>query len=180
MLRPGSHSFQLAALLPMMAACAYAGLHILTRKMGRTEKASTLAFYTQLFFLLFSMAIGLVLGNGWLSGNAHPSVEFVTRAWVIPSKWDFQVMLAVGVVTAVGGYFVTQAYRLSEAALIAPFEYVALALAIFWGITIFGEWPDALAWTGMSMILGAGLFIVWSESKLDKNDRVRGPLPRQR
>lgn len=30
-----------------------------------------------------------------------------------------------------------------------PFECLALVLAIMWGITIFGEWPDLVAWTGI-------------------------------
>jgi len=45
MVRPGSASFQLVALLPLIAAVAYASLHILTRKIGSTEKAGTLTFY---------------------------------------------------------------------------------------------------------------------------------------
>ena len=69
-------------------------------------------------------------------------------------------MGGVGVASATGGYFITQAYRLCEAALIAPFEYLALVLAIFWGITIFGEWPDFWAQTGIALILGSGLFVI--------------------
>ena len=38
---------------------------------------------------------------------------------------------------------VTQAYRLSEAGLIAPFEYVGMPMAILWGAIVFGTWPDA-------------------------------------
>ncbi len=37
--------------------------------------------------------------------------------------------------------------------MIAPFEYIALIMAIIWGITIFGEWPDAVAWLGIAVDL---------------------------
>ena len=45
MLRPSLNSFQLAGLFPIGAAFCYASLHILTRKMGRAEKATTMSFY---------------------------------------------------------------------------------------------------------------------------------------
>ena len=43
---------------------------------------------------------------------------------------------------------VTQAYRTTEAGLIAPFEYVGMPMAIFWGLMVFGTFPDATAWVG--------------------------------
>ena len=61
------------------------------------------------------------------------------------------------------GYMLAQAYRMGEAGLIAPFEYIAVPLAVFWGFMIFGEVPDATTWTGMALIVGAGLFIVYRE-----------------
>ena len=85
-----------------------------------------------------------------------------------------------GLASGTGGYFITQAYRSSEAALIAPFEYLALVLAIFWGITIFGEFPDVWAWTGIALILGSGLFVLWRESVLNKRLASERPMPRNR
>ena len=180
MLRPGTSSFQLAALLPLCAAFGYASLHILTRKMGTTEKASTMAFYIQFTFIIVSSAIGLAFGDGRYAGGADPSIEFALRAWVVPTMQDFLVMAGVGVSSAMGGYFISQAYRVCEAALIAPFEYVALVLAIIWGITIFNEWPDLIAWTGIGLILSAGLIVFWRESVLNKRIASERPMPRQR
>lgn len=56
-MRPGGSAFQYAALLPLFAAFFYALLQITTRKIGVTEKASTLTFYLNLVFILFSGAI---------------------------------------------------------------------------------------------------------------------------
>jgi len=168
MLRPGTQAFQFATLLPVIAACSMAALHITTRKIGQTEKASTMAFYVMLIFIVVSLAIGIVAGDGRYSGHAHPSIEFLTRAWVMPPTTDLMIMGAIGLLSAVGGYMITQAYRLCEVALVAPFEYLALVLAIFWGISIFDEWPDTIAWIGMGLILGAGLFIFWREAMTRK------------
>jgi drug/metabolite transporter (DMT)-like permease len=59
---------------------------------------------------------------------------------------------------------VSQAYRTVEAAVIAPFEYTAMPLAIFWGVVIFGEWPDLTAAFGIALICGAGLYTAWRET----------------
>lgn len=179
-MRPGTAAFQLAALFPAMAAVAYASLHMLTRKIGRVEKASTMALYTHLTFLLVSSTIGLIAGDGSYATSIHPSVDFLTRPWVMPPGGDIWIMVGIGVASGTGGYFITQAYRSCEAALIAPFEYLALVLAIFWGVTIFGEWPDKFAWTGISMILGAGLFVIWRETVLKKRLASERPMPRNR
>jgi len=36
----------------------------------------------------------------------------------------------------------SQAYRMADAAAVAPFEYIALPLAIMWGWLIWGDLPD--------------------------------------
>jgi len=55
--------------------------------------------------------------------------------------------------------------RVSEAAFVAPFEYIALPMAIVWGILVFGEWPDIVSYLGIALILGSGLYMIWRETK---------------
>ena len=160
MLRPTPSSFQWAVLLPVGAAFCYAGLHTLTRKMSGTEKASTMSFYIQLTFVITASLMGLIFGDGQYAEQDSPSLQFLLRPWIWPEPFDLMVMTGVGVASGIGGYFISQAYRISEAALIAPVEYTALVLSIFWGITIFGEWPDRVAWVGMALILGGWLLEV--------------------
>ena len=176
MLRPTSNSFQLAGLLPIGAAFCYASLHILTRKMGTIEKASTMSFYLQLTFVVVSICMGLVFGDGRYGIQESAALEFLLRPWVWPNHFDLIVMACIGVASAIGGYTISQAYRLSEAALIAPIEYVALILAVFWGIAIFNEWPDSIAWTGIALILFSGLLMLWRESIAKKITKKHGPL----
>ncbi len=164
MMRPGSDSFQVVALLPLVSATFYAGLHILTRKIGGTERASTMTFYIIITFIIVSALMGLVVGDGRFAGTGDASLEFLLRAWVWPAPSDYLILLGIGVGSTFAGYLISQAYRLCEAGLAAPFEYTALVLAIFWGVMVFGEWPDATAWVGVSLIVGAGLFMLWREA----------------
>ena len=164
MVRPGSASFQLAALLPLVAAVSYAGLQTLTRKIGGTEKAGTLTFYIQVTFIFVGVLMGLFVSDGRFAGTGDPSLDFLLREWVWPTLADWWILLILGVSSTFAGYFISQAYRLCEAGLAAPFEYVAMILAIIWGVIVFGEWPDAIAWLGISLIISGGLFMLWREA----------------
>jgi len=180
MIRPGSDSFQWAAMLPLFAACAYAMLQILTRKLGLAEKASSMAFFIQATFLVVCVLFGLIAGDGRFAPGTGGSLDFLLRAWTMPSGSDVWVMLGIGCLASVGGYLISQGYRSAEAGLVAPFEYMAMPLAIFWSISIWGDWPDTQAWIGIALITGAGLYVFYRETTQGRRNAVKQPMPRDR
>ena len=172
-LRPGTEAFRPAALLPVAAAFGYATLHILTRHIGRTETTAAMSFWIQVTFVLVSILFGLAMGDGRFAGSADPSLDFLFRGWVWPTARDLGLFAIVGLASAAGGFFISHAYRTSEAALVAPFEYIALPLSVFWGFTVFGEVPDGVAWAGMALILASGLVMIWREARVPATPRYR-------
>ncbi len=164
MLRPGDGIIQVVALLPVLAAFCYASMQIITRRIGVIHKASVLAFYIHFTFVIASLAIGLAIGDGRFAGTGNTSLEFLFRAWVLPGPKDALLMLACGTLAAIGGYAISQAYRLAEATAVAPFEYSALPLAIVWGAVIWGDFPDVVSLAGILLIVGGGLFVLYRES----------------
>jgi drug/metabolite transporter (DMT)-like permease len=162
--KPGTAAFQWAVLLPAVAALAYAGMHTMTRKMGMAESAVTMAVYIQLNFIAVCLAMGLAFGSGRWAGMGHPSFEFIFRAWAWPGPRDLVLFALAGACSAAGGYLMSQAYRSSAAGLVAPFEYSALVLAVFWGFTLWGEVPGYLSTAGILMILSSGLFVAVREA----------------
>ena len=178
-MRPGSGAFQIASLMPLLAAVSYALLHIMTRKIGGTEKAVTMTFYILVVFIFTSSVIGLALGDGRFAGHAHPSVEFLLRAWIWPAREDLGVFLIVGIASTMGGYLISQAYRLCEAGLAAPFEYLALPMAIFWGVVVFGEWPILSSWIGIGLIMAGGLYMFLRETRSQNTLASQAPPKRR-
>ena len=180
MLRPGSGFFNPASILPLVAALAYALVQIMTRKIGENEKASTMAFYIQLNFVAVSGLMGLIFGDGHLADPSQPTLNYLFRPWTVPSWGDGMIIIGIGLINGLAAYFISQAYRISKAGIIAPFEYVALPLSIFWSITIFGDWPDILSWLGMVLIAGAGLYVFYNESVQGRKNDLYRPIPRNR
>ena len=164
--RPGGVDFHWALFLPLAAAAAYAAVNTLTRGLGMAERASTMAVYVHLNFVAVCLIAGLAFGDGRYSGSDNPSVEFLFRPWRMFAPEDFLVTAASGAAIAAGAYLISQAYRSSEASLIAPLEYVSLVSAIIWGFVIWGEIPNIFSWAGIALIVGSGIFVAVREAEI--------------
>lgn len=175
--KPGTSAFQLASIFPMIAASLYAVMHIIARRIGGTESAATMAIYSQSCFLVVSASIGLGIGDGKLAGMVPEDMDFLVRPWAPVDMGDIPVFILLGVTGLAGVLFISQAYRLSEAAFAASFEYVSMPMAIMWGVTVFGTYPDGVAWAGIALILGSGLYLVWRESRKGRHV-ADGPVRR--
>jgi len=162
-MRPGSDLFQFSSTLPLIGALAYALVNVSTRSVGKTEKATTMAIYVQVTFVIICSMVGLTLGDGRYV-NGSPSVDFLLRPWVAPSVGDFLLIAGLGCSTAVGVYLLFQGYRLADASLVAPFEYIGIPLSIFWGIIVFQDFPDTAVWIGIGLIVAAGLYTIYREA----------------
>jgi len=155
-------------------------MQILTRRLGGTERASTLAFYIHICFIAVGASFGLIAGDGRFAGSSHPSMDFLLRAWTWPGGFDAFLMLSSGVLIAIAGYLMAQAYRIAEANLLAPFEYSALPFAVLWGVLWWGDWPDATTFLGIAMIVGSGLFVFYRENLRGHLVAARRPMPPNR
>ena len=184
MVRPGSdvsgtvdHWYLL--LLPVVAALAYALMQILTRRLGINSKASALAVYIQGMFLIVSAGFWVVAGDGrYAEGQTDPSLIFLFRAWTWPAPGDEWLFLVLGIGSAVIGYCLSRAYKSADAATVAPFEYVALPMAIFWGWTIWSDVPSLDALAGIALIVAAGLYVFLRERQKKRAVAARRPMRR--
>ncbi|WP_416376437.1 DMT family transporter, partial [Thalassovita sp.] len=170
---------RLVLLLPVVSALTYALNQLMTRKLGVHSKASALSVYIQGVFLCVSLGFLLVAGDGrFVTTDSTPSMVFLLRAWVWPAAGDAWIFLALGCNAAVIGYCLSQAYRIADAATVAPFEYIGLPLAVFWGLVIFGDLPVWEVWVGIGLIIGSGLFVFLRERQKAKV-AVKSPTGRR-
>jgi len=57
----------------------------------------------------------------------------------------------------------TYALSLAPSATLAPLQYLELPVATFLGYWVFRDFPNALALTGIVIIIGAGLYMIHRE-----------------
>lgn len=166
-LMTGEEGLGWIVLLPVLAAAAYAGMSVLTRKLGATSRASALSMQIQFAFLSVSGLMYLLAGDGrFVDATANPSLQFLLRAWIWPDVADAWPIMALGLISGLVGYLITQAYRLSSASVVAPFEYVLLIYALFWGWTVFGEWPTPTVFAGAAVVIASGFYVFVREARL--------------
>jgi len=80
--------------------------------------------------------------------------------------WQFGLLAAT--LLATGYVFMVATLRLGDLSGTAPFRYSNVLFAIILGMVIFGEFPDALSYAGMGLIIAAGLYAAHREAMLNK------------
>lgn len=138
-------SFGVALALVSTALMALA--FILIRRLTATEKNASIIFYFTVAATVFSLA-----SMYW--------------GWVMPSWEMCGLLVLAGLVGGVAQIAMTQAFRCAEASLLAPFDYINMVWAVLIGIYIFDEYPTPWVIAGGSIVVLAGLFIIYRENKL--------------
>lgn len=82
--------------------------------------------------------------------------------------WQFGLLAAAAALLATGYVFMVATLRLGDLSGTAPFRYSNVLFAIILGMVIFGEFPDAVSYVGMAMIIAAGLYAAHREAILNK------------
>jgi drug/metabolite transporter (DMT)-like permease len=145
-LRPGTSMFQPMALWPLAATVSYSLMMVFTRVLARTDTDAAILFWS---------ALGLAL----------TSLPFTVHAWVTPAQADWLVFLLLGLSGTVATYCLTVAYRHAPAAVVAPMDYTALLWGLGLGWIWWREVPDPAIWPGVAVLIGAGLYLIRSETR---------------
>ena len=161
---PSGDFDSIAIILPLLAATTYSLSIIITRFVGKTQSGASLAFYAMIVFVLFSGLAGLGAGQTGLGNSNHPSIEFLLRGWSMPGIRDASLIALCGFIAAFGFYCLAQGYKVAPVSLVAPFEFVSMPLAVFWGYTLWAEIPSLPALMGIAIIVSSGIYVLKRES----------------
>jgi drug/metabolite transporter (DMT)-like permease len=146
-IRPGSAVFQWADLLPLASSFFYAAYQVSTRFVADKDTPETSVVYSALI------------------GTAAMAV-FLPFVWTTPvTVFDAVVMGGLGVLGGLGHYCIARAMQHAEASVISPFNYWQIVGSSLFGLIVFGEVPDGYMWGGAAIIVAAGAFMAWQESR---------------
>jgi len=138
-IRPDPDNINTYALMALISALFVSGIQIVMRKMSQIDKPSTIMAFQSVF-------IALVL--------AGPTYFL----WVMPNLDEMIYILMIGILMSLMQWLFIQAFKVGEAAAIAPMEYVRLLYAGAIGIIFFAEIPTVWTLSGAAIIVASTLY----------------------
>lgn len=145
-LRPSIGGDQLFAAVAGLGAGALSAVAMMqVRQLGRAGEPE---WRTVFIFSACVVAASVVLMP--LSGNGlRPD----------PASWP--ALAGIGLSGLVGQLAMTRAFGMGSALLTAALQYSTIIFAALLGMVFWGDRPDVLAWSGIALIIAAGLLSVW-------------------
>lgn len=156
-LRPDTSGFEIATLLPVLAAFLYACAMVLTSRKCRDDDPFALALALNGAFVVAGAGLGLFSG---IKGS------FIFGPWQSLDLALICVVAALAVVILVGSVGAAIAYQNGPPATVAAFDYSYLVFSLIWGALFFGEWPVGYALIGIMIIVTAGFLSLPRAKKL--------------
>lgn len=143
--RPDPATFQLIAVLPLLAALFGAVRDVATRGIGMEIPGSVVGFASTLVLCVTSL------------------VFFFAERWVVPSPLALAYLGSAAFVFAVGTVALVYAFRTAPVASVSPLRYLLVVGALISGYFVFGDLPDAWTSVGILLVVGAGLYALHRE-----------------
>jgi drug/metabolite transporter (DMT)-like permease len=138
-LRPGLAVVSIGALAVLGAAIAYAFSYVMTKKLSGTE--------TPLSILFYMTAIQLPLGLAAASFD-----------WVWPSPWAWPWLAVVAITALSAHYCIARAFRLADATVVVPLDFVRLPLIAVLGALLYAEPINGWVFAGAALVF-AGVWL---------------------
>lgn len=95
--------------------------------------------------------------------------------WVAPSRWDWAILVGIGVLTQVAQYFMTRSYQAEELSKVANLRYLSIIFAWSFGFFIFGETYTLYAYLGMFIAVLGVVLNLWYRRKRVVKDSISKP-----
>ena len=145
--QPTGAAFNAYALLCLAGTLLHASRDLMTRTIDRSIPS---------LLVTLSTAVAVTLLSGlWSLG----------QEWRPASGVDLARLAAASVFLSGGYFLLTIAMRAGEMSVIAPFRYAGLLFALLLGFVVWGDAPNAVAWAGIALLVGAGLYVLHSERR---------------
>jgi drug/metabolite transporter (DMT)-like permease len=150
--RPGSGGLvPHGVAIGLMAGIVVSGVSITLRQIGRTESASTTVFW---FTMLSTVPFGLAMP---FLGQAHDAATF-------------GLLFALGLFGGLAQLALTASLRLAPVSVVLPMDYSSLVWSALIGWLVFATVPSAHLWLGAPLIIASGLYIVYREHVLRREN----------
>jgi drug/metabolite transporter (DMT)-like permease len=115
---------------------------------------------------LITRNIALTVPSILITLTTSTAVVLLTGPWSLLQGWQpvngnqLGLLAGASVFLSAAYYMVIVGMRSGELSLVAPFRYTALIYALLLGWLVWGDVPNVMAWSGIALMVVAGLFML--------------------
>jgi drug/metabolite transporter (DMT)-like permease len=149
--KPMPHTITIYEFLAVGAVIVVALRDLVTKRIPAHVPLLVIALANAIFISASGFVVGLMQG--------FKTVEI----------WQWALLLGAGLFVTISYFFIVATVRLGDLSATAPFRYSEVVFAIIAGILVFGEYPDAISYVGMAMVIAAGLFAAHREAMQNRD-----------
>ena len=146
-IQPGFQEFHFGMIIAVASGIMWGLYGIVTRKLTQQELPRIMMIYASFIAII---GVSPLLPTHWVSPHLDHSLMIV----------------AMGALATGGHALMVYSYAAAPATVVTPFLYASIIAATLQGYFIFGDFPNLIAWVGISIIIACGIYITLREAKI--------------
>ena len=167
-LNPDFNDFDYKKLAPIACALCYSISMTITKYTSDKDNS-----YTQMMHLYFGATIISILffiftGSGQFDNSSDPTFQFIFREWFTNPTYAWPIIILMGFIGALAFFCVFNAYSIASPSVVSLYEYSLIIWSIIIGYVLFDNIPTFRTFAGVSIIIGAGIYIYIREKVKDQ------------
>lgn len=92
---------------------------------------------------------------------------------VMPSGWEWLILIAIGVATQFSQFYMTKAYQSDELSKVASINYIGILYALGFGFVLFHESFSIEVYLGIAVVLSGVILNVWYKQRSESMDTAK-------
>ena len=152
-IQPSLTHYGTAALYPLISAFCFAFYMLITQAIASGMHPVTQQLHTSIAGSLLCLPVMF-----WANGTGITELDPV-----MPQGLNWLWLFGVGFWAAASHMCMTMALKCAPASTLAPLHYLEIVTAVTLGYLVFGDFPNALTWAGIAIIVASGLYIIHRE-----------------
>ncbi|HEV2513249.1 DMT family transporter [Bosea sp. (in: a-proteobacteria)] len=159
-MRPSADGFSAAALVAL-AGAGFVAIRDLTTRFISSDVPSTVVSLTA------TVVVGL-LGVGMSA----------LETWQSPWRIELAYLAGAALLVTAGSFSIISAFRNTDVGVVAGYRYSVVPIAVLIGWLVWGETPDGIAFAGIALIVGSGLYTLHRQrARPDSQLKPEGDKP---
>jgi drug/metabolite transporter (DMT)-like permease len=146
------------AVIGLLSALFAALAYVIVRTLSRTEKSIVIVFFFTAYGSLFALLTIIVA----FAFGGFSSVDYKSLVDALLEPVHLSFLCGIGITATLGQVFLTKAYSIERASVVAVFSYLNPLLSYILGLIFFNEHPNISNILGGALVLSGCLGVAFS------------------